>query len=569
MRASGSGVTPSPVWLTLLAPFGHTGLGWDGGLGLKNPVGTGSGVVVGGGGGAQVVGSERNADVATSLLSTLDHFGELRDGGGYVPITLTLTLRKRTLTVQPNQGQSAAMPVRPFLCRAVQKGLSTTLDVGGAPLGPRGLGGGGRRPGMYSKGGGGGLAGTTSSQGPPMVPTKGDHGGPLRLFLNPLGAEAKNWLSASNIGRGRGGGPLLLRGTAVLIHRWRRPTARRDTDLPFRLGRALQRRIVVPHVRHVHGDGHPALAQKALRQRACGPERRGGRAGPEATNALPRGLRWGRPANTGAVATQQRALGRGDRKAYYIGAVWDLQDGGRPVKAGGTLWITSGVQCPVVDMAVLQHLPTACVTAIKTVYVCLSTQQFPHLLWCVMLCCVVLCCVVLCCVVLCCVVLCCVVLCCVVLCCVVLCCVVLCGVVWCGVLWCVVLCCVVLCCVVLCCVVLCCVVLCCVVLCCVVLCCVVWCGVVWCGVLCCVVLCCVVLCCVVLCCVVLCGVVWCCVVLCCVVLCCVVLCCVVLCCVVLCCVVLCCVVLCCVVLCCVVLCCVVLCYVVLCCVELC
>ena len=67
------------------------------------------------------------------------------------------------------------------------------------------LKGGGGRGGL--KGGGGGFGwDPPSSQGPPMVPTEG---GP-KFFesLNPLnaeGAEAKLWLSASNIGRGGGG----------------------------------------------------------------------------------------------------------------------------------------------------------------------------------------------------------------------------------------------------------------------------------------------------------------------------------------------------------------------------
>ena len=63
--------------------------------------------------------------------------------------------------------------------------------------------------------------GPPSSQGPPMVPDVGQK----NLSLNPLGTEgakAKFWLSASNIGREGGGvvggGGVLLRCTAVLIH---------------------------------------------------------------------------------------------------------------------------------------------------------------------------------------------------------------------------------------------------------------------------------------------------------------------------------------------------------------
>ena len=76
------------------------------------------------------------------------------------------------------------------------------------------------------EGGGGGLTGT------PLLP--GSPYGPRRrraenfLSVNPLGtkgAEAKFWLPASNIGRGGGGvqggvPPLVLRCTAVPIHRW-------------------------------------------------------------------------------------------------------------------------------------------------------------------------------------------------------------------------------------------------------------------------------------------------------------------------------------------------------------
>ena len=60
--------------------------------------------------------------------------------------------------------------------------------------------GGIRKVGGVQGGGGGKLAGTPLLQGSPY--------GPRRILsLNPLGTEAKLWLSASNIGRGGGGVP--------------------------------------------------------------------------------------------------------------------------------------------------------------------------------------------------------------------------------------------------------------------------------------------------------------------------------------------------------------------------
>ena len=57
---------------------------------------------------------------------------------------------------------------------------------------------------------------------PPMVPLwSPSEAGQKFLSLNPLGAEAKSWLSASNIGRGGGGGgapPPPPACTAILIH---------------------------------------------------------------------------------------------------------------------------------------------------------------------------------------------------------------------------------------------------------------------------------------------------------------------------------------------------------------
>ena len=64
----------------------------------------------------------------------------------------------------------------------------------------RGGGGGG----VLKVGGRGFWLGLPSSQGPPMVPAEG---GPRLTPLGAKGAEAKFWLSASNIGRGGGGGP--------------------------------------------------------------------------------------------------------------------------------------------------------------------------------------------------------------------------------------------------------------------------------------------------------------------------------------------------------------------------
>ena len=59
--------------------------------------------------------------------------------------------------------------------------------------------------GCIRRGGRGVWQGSPSCQGPPVVPKAGRS----LLSLNPLGtkgAEAKFWLSASNIGRGGGGG---------------------------------------------------------------------------------------------------------------------------------------------------------------------------------------------------------------------------------------------------------------------------------------------------------------------------------------------------------------------------
>ena len=73
-----------------------------------------------------------------------------------------------------------------------------------APNEDRGAGGG---RGGSEEGGGGWLGPPPSSEGPPMVPARG--GPSILKRKNPLGtegAEAKVWLSASNIGRGGGGG---------------------------------------------------------------------------------------------------------------------------------------------------------------------------------------------------------------------------------------------------------------------------------------------------------------------------------------------------------------------------